>query len=195
MWEQIRMLICKCCDFFVKRPGAAFSSVSKVVPTRSMAFWGRIFTSRRRMGWRLSAMQWRTGLREWITWALRAIGLNRLYLAMNGRGVYLYTISSGAMTLVSTGGPDGNSGVFTPSAFVGGHSNLLQLARLGNLWIGDDPSDDERNLLFLFFTAEIGRRPTSSSKGIGNFRIYIGRRWTPMAVRRVKFPQRRGDAE
>src|SRR5262249_20636339 len=59
-------------------------------------------------------------------------GLNRLYLAINGHGVYGYTISSGAMTPVSTGGADANSGVFTPFAFVGGHSNLLQLDRLGN---------------------------------------------------------------
>jgi hypothetical protein len=72
-------------------------------------------------------------------------GLNRLYLAINGHGVYRYTISSGAMTLVSTGGPDANSGVFTPFAFVGGHSNLLQLDRLGSLWIGDDSSDGHAN--------------------------------------------------
>ena len=72
-------------------------------------------------------------------------GLNRLYLAINGHGVYRYTISSGAMTLVSTGGPDANSGVVTPFAFVGGHSNLLQLDRLGNLLIGDDPSDGHAN--------------------------------------------------
>ena len=72
-------------------------------------------------------------------------GLNRLYVAINGRGVYRYTISSGAMTLISMGGLDANSGIATPFAFVGGHSNLLQLDRLGNLWIGDDTSDGKAN--------------------------------------------------
>jgi hypothetical protein len=33
----------------------------------------------------------------------------------------------------------------TPFALVGGHTNLLQLDRLGNLWIGDDPSDGTGN--------------------------------------------------
>jgi hypothetical protein len=32
-----------------------------------------------------------------------------------------------------------------PFAFVGGRSNLLQLDRLGNLWIGDDTSDGAAN--------------------------------------------------
>jgi hypothetical protein len=32
-----------------------------------------------------------------------------------------------------------------PFAFVGGHSNLLLLDRLGNLWIGDDTSDGAAN--------------------------------------------------
>jgi hypothetical protein len=40
--------------------------------------------------------------------------------------------------------PDPN-GTVLPFAFVGGHSNLLQLDRLGNLWIGDDSSDGAFN--------------------------------------------------
>jgi len=71
-------------------------------------------------------------------------GINRLYLAINGHGVWRYTISSGAMTQISIGGlnPDLAVNLF---AFVGGHSNLLQLDRLGNLWIGDDISDGTVN--------------------------------------------------
>jgi hypothetical protein len=72
-------------------------------------------------------------------------GINRLYLSINGRGVYRYTISSGATALVSTGGFDANTGALLTFAFVGGHSNLLQLDRLGNLWIGDDTSDGAAN--------------------------------------------------
>ena len=72
-------------------------------------------------------------------------GINRLYVSVNGHGVYRYTISTGAMDLVSTGGADPNTGAALPFAFVGGHSNLLQLDRLGNLWIGDDTSDGIAN--------------------------------------------------
>jgi len=84
-------------------------------------------------------------------------GLNRLYVSINGRGVYRYTISSGAMTLISTGGADANSGIVAPFAFVGGHSNLLQLDRLGNLWIGDDTSDGKAN-----FTGRIWYIPAAA---------------------------------
>ena len=72
-------------------------------------------------------------------------GINRLYVAINGQGVWRYTISSGAMHLVSDGGTDPNTGVLQTFAFVGGHSNLVQLDRLGNLWIGDDISDGNLN--------------------------------------------------
>ena len=68
-------------------------------------------------------------------------GLNLLYLSIGGQGVWRYTISTGAMHLVASGGTDANTGAFLPFAFVGGNSNLLILDRLGNLWIGDDPSD------------------------------------------------------
>jgi len=72
-------------------------------------------------------------------------GINRLYLAINGQGVYRYTISSGVAQLVSTGGNDPNTGAALTFAFVGGHSNMINLDRLGNLWIGDDSSDGLRN--------------------------------------------------
>jgi hypothetical protein len=37
------------------------------------------------------------------------------------------------------------NGTVLPFAFVGGHTNLLQLNRFGNLWVGDDPSDGAGN--------------------------------------------------
>jgi hypothetical protein len=72
-------------------------------------------------------------------------GINRLYIAINGQGVWRYTISSKAMQLVSTGGPDPLTNAPLTFAFVGGNSNLTQLDRLGNLWIGDDVSDGRFN--------------------------------------------------
>jgi hypothetical protein len=68
-------------------------------------------------------------------------GINRLYMAINGQGVFRYTISSGVTQVVSTGGSDPNTGTALTFAFVGGHSNMVSLDRLGNLWIGDDTSD------------------------------------------------------
>ncbi len=72
-------------------------------------------------------------------------GINRIYMAINGQGVFRYTISSGLTQLVSTGGADPNTGAALTFAFVGGHSNLLNVDRLGNLWIGDDISDGNIN--------------------------------------------------
>jgi len=72
-------------------------------------------------------------------------GINRLYISINGQGVWRYTISTQAMQLVSTGGNDPNTSTPLTFAFVGGHSNLLTLDRLGNLWIGDDSSDGHFN--------------------------------------------------
>jgi hypothetical protein len=72
-------------------------------------------------------------------------GINRLYISINGQGVWRYTVSTQAMQLVSTGGNDPNTGAPLTFAFVGGHSNLLNLDRLGNLWIGDDTSDGHFN--------------------------------------------------
>jgi hypothetical protein len=72
-------------------------------------------------------------------------GVNRLYMAIDGQGVWRYTIANGAMHLISTGGDDPNTGLPLGFAFVGGNSNLVMLDRLGNLWIGDDASDGHAN--------------------------------------------------
>jgi len=64
-----------------------------------------------------------------------------LYMSINGRGVWRYTIATQTSTLISTGGVDPLTGATLPFAFVGGHSNLLQLDKQGNLWIGDDTAD------------------------------------------------------
>jgi hypothetical protein len=76
---------------------------------------------------------------------LASDGINRLYMAINGQGVWRYTVSNGTMQLISTGGTDPNSGAALTFAFVGGASNMVQLDRLGNLWIGDDSSDGKFN--------------------------------------------------
>ncbi len=76
---------------------------------------------------------------------LASDGINRVYMSINGVGVYRYTISTGASQLVSTGGLDPNTGALLAFAFVGGDSNLIMLDRLGNLWIGDDISDGAAN--------------------------------------------------
>jgi len=70
---------------------------------------------------------------------------NVLYIAMNGSGVWRYNVLTQTTTLVATGGIDGTTGAAVPFAFVGGHTNLLQLDGQGNLWIGDDISDGLRN--------------------------------------------------
>jgi hypothetical protein len=75
---------------------------------------------------------------------LTSSGANTLYIAINGSGVWRYTIATQTTTLVATGGVDGTGTVAT-FTFVGGHSNLLQLDGQGNLWIGDDISDGLRN--------------------------------------------------
>src|SRR5579884_3796339 len=67
-------------------------------------------------------------------------GLNRLYIIANAE-VWRYTISSGAVRLISAGGVNPATGATVPFRFVNGHTNLLQLDRLGNIWIGDDTSD------------------------------------------------------
>ncbi len=90
---------------------------------------------------------------------LTSDGINRVYVSINGQGVWRYTISTRAMTLISTGGTDPN-GVFLPFAFVGGHSNLAQLDRLGNLWIGDDTSDGLFNFSGRIFYISAGQLAT-----------------------------------
>ena len=71
-------------------------------------------------------------------------GINRLYMSINGQGVFRFTINPQSTTLISTGGtaPDGTVLTY---AFVGGHTNMLFLDRLGNLWVGDDTSDGRFN--------------------------------------------------
>ena len=70
-------------------------------------------------------------------------GIDRLYMAVNNQ-VLQYSISTGVTTLVASSGLD-PSGVAMGFVFQGGKTNLLQLDRLGNLWIGDDPSDGMLN--------------------------------------------------
>jgi hypothetical protein len=72
-------------------------------------------------------------------------GINRIYMAINGRGVMRYSIQSQRTSVVSTNGLNPTSQTTVPYLFVGGHSNLLLLDRLGNLWIGDDASDGAFN--------------------------------------------------
>lgn len=71
-------------------------------------------------------------------------GLNRLYMSINGQGVFRFTINPQSTTLISIGGtaPDGTALTY---AFVGGHTNMSFLDRLGNLWVGDDIGDGRLN--------------------------------------------------
>jgi hypothetical protein len=86
---------------------------------------------------------------------LTSDGINRLYVAINGQGVWRYTISTQVMQLISNAGTNPDGAVL-PFAFVGGHSNLLQLDRLGNLWIGDDTSDGAFNFSGRIFYISAG---------------------------------------
>ena len=71
-------------------------------------------------------------------------GINKLYFSVNNQ-IWRYTISTKTSTLLSMGGVD-PSGVNLSYLFEGGKTNLLQLDRLGNLWIGDDTGDGVTNL-------------------------------------------------
>jgi len=87
-------------------------------------------------------------------------GINRIYMAVNNQ-VWRYTISSGASSMVSAGGVD-PTGLNLPFAFQGGRTNLLQLDRLGNLWIGDDTSDGALNFhgrVFFISAASLASLP------------------------------------
>jgi len=67
-------------------------------------------------------------------------GINRVYAAVNGRGVFRYSIASNTTSVVSTSGLNQLTQAPVSYSFVAGRSNLLYLDRLGNLWIGDDTS-------------------------------------------------------
>jgi hypothetical protein len=67
-------------------------------------------------------------------------GINRVYVAVNGRGVFRYSIASNTTSVVSTSGLNQLTQAPVSYSFVAGRSNLLYLDRLGNLWIGDDTS-------------------------------------------------------
>ena len=88
--------------------------------------------------------------------ALVSDGLNRLYMSINGQGVFRFTVIPQSTTLISTGGTDPN-GALTAYAFVGGHTNMLFLDRLGNLWIGDDTSDGLFNFSGRIFYISAGQ--------------------------------------
>ena len=83
-------------------------------------------------------------------------GLNRLYMSINGQGVFRFTINPHSTTLISTGGtaPDGTVLTY---AFVGGHTNLLFLDRLGDLWVGDDIGDGRLNFQGRIFYISAGQ--------------------------------------
>jgi hypothetical protein len=82
-------------------------------------------------------------------------GVNRLYMSINGQGVFRFTINPQSTTLISTGGtaPDGTVLTY---AFVGGHTNMLFLDRLGNLWVGDDIGDGRLNFQGRIFYISAG---------------------------------------
>jgi hypothetical protein len=87
---------------------------------------------------------------------------NTLYMSISGSGVWRYTISTQTTTLIATSGTNPVTGAVSAFAFVGGHSNLLQLDHEGNLWIGDDTSDGTLNFdgrIFYLSAASLGLVP------------------------------------
>ena len=76
---------------------------------------------------------------------LASDGVSKLYLSVNGAGVFRYTPADRRVVSVSSG-----------FAFVGGHTNTLTLDGFGNLWIGDDTSDGAFN-----FTGRLWRVPSA----------------------------------
>ncbi len=68
-------------------------------------------------------------------------GINRIYMAVVGVGVIRYSIKTvGSTAVVSTSGLSPTTQAPVSYSFVAGHSNLMYLDRLGNLWIGDASS-------------------------------------------------------
>jgi hypothetical protein len=84
-------------------------------------------------------------------------------MAINGRGVMRYSIQSQTSSVVSTSGFSPTAQGPVPYAFVGGHTNLMYLDRLGNLWIGDDASDGGINFqgrLWYISAAQLATLPS-----------------------------------
>jgi hypothetical protein len=77
-------------------------------------------------------------------------GASKVYLSVNGAGVFRYTPGDQRIVPVASG-----------FAFVGGHTNTLSLDAFGNLWIGDDTSDGALN-----FTGRLWRIPAASLAAI-----------------------------
>jgi hypothetical protein len=89
-------------------------------------------------------------------------GINRIYMAVNGTGVIRYSIASNSTSVVSTSGLSPITQTPASYAFVAGHSNLLFLDRLGNLWIGDDTSGGttpNTGRLWYISAAQLGTLP------------------------------------
>jgi hypothetical protein len=76
---------------------------------------------------------------------LTSDGRRYLYMSVNNQ-VWRYNVRTGGTTLISTAGGD-SAGPVMNYSFDAGRTNLLQIDRLGNLWIGDDPTDGTQKLL------------------------------------------------
>ena len=71
-------------------------------------------------------------------------GADTIYY-LRSNAVWRYTISTGAHVLFANSGTF-RDGTTTSFLFANGQTNTLQLDALGNLWVGDDPSDGIINL-------------------------------------------------
>jgi hypothetical protein len=76
-------------------------------------------------------------------------GVNAVYFAVAGppqnpgnSQVWRYTPSNALFTFVSSGGVDRNGANASSFSFAASKTNLLTLDAAGNLWIGDDPSNN-----------------------------------------------------
>lgn len=81
---------------------------------------------------------------------LASDGASKLYLSVNGAGVFRYTPIDQHVVPISSG-----------FVFVAGHTNTLTLDGFGNLWIGDDTSDGALN-----FTGRLWRVPAAALSAI-----------------------------
>jgi hypothetical protein len=81
---------------------------------------------------------------------LASDGVSKLYVSVDGAGVFRYTPVDRRVAPVSSG-----------FVFVGGHTNTLTLDGFGNLWIGDDITDGTLN-----FTGRLWRVSAASLTSI-----------------------------